>query len=121
MKGVIALEPEGPPFVGEIVASGKARPYGVTTLPITYDLPVVDPATDLATEVVPSTSEGLSSCIRQQEPARKLVNLLGVPVLVMTSEASYHAVYDYCTVGYLKQAGVEVEWLNLPDVGIHGE
>ena len=39
----------------------------------------------------------------------------------MTSEASYHAVYDYCTVAYMTQAGVRVEWLNLPDVGIYGE
>ena len=39
----------------------------------------------------------------------------------MTSEASYHAVYDYCTVAFMRQAGVGVEWLNLPEVGIHGE
>ncbi|KAE9367170.1 alpha/beta-hydrolase [Stipitochalara longipes BDJ] len=120
VKAIIAIEPEGPPFVGEIVASGKARPYGVTTLPITYDPPVSDPTTDLVTEVVASGGAGLSSCIRQQEPAKKLINLIGVPVLVMTSEASYHAVYDYCTVEYLKQAGVQVDWLSLPAVGIHG-
>jgi hypothetical protein len=44
-----------------------------------------------------------------------------IPVLVMTSEASYHAVYDYCTVAYMRQAGVGVKWLNLPEAGIHGE
>jgi len=29
-------------------------------------------------------------------------------------------VYDRCTVKFLKQAGVEVEWLRLEDVGIRG-
>jgi pimeloyl-ACP methyl ester carboxylesterase len=120
VKGIIAIEPEGPPFMGMIVASGKARPYGVTTLPITYDPPVTDPVADLVQETVKSMGMNLSDCIQQQEPARKLVNLIDIPVLVVTSEASYHAVYDYCTVEYLRQAGVEVEWLNLPAAGILG-
>jgi hypothetical protein len=106
--------------VGEIVASGPARPYGITTLPITYSPPVSNPEIDLVQETLASKGANLSACIQQQEPARQLVNLLNVPVLVITSEASYHAVYDYCTVAYLRQAGVSVEWLNLPEVGIHG-
>jgi hypothetical protein len=120
VNAVIAIEPEGPPFMGEIVASGSARPYGITTLPITYSPPVSNPEIDLVQETVASKGTNLSACIQQKEPARQLVNLLNIPVLVMTSEASYHAVYDYCTVAYLKQAGVSVEWLNLPEVGIHG-
>ena len=40
--------------------------------------------------------------------------------MIVTSEASFHAPYDYCTVNYLVQAGVKVQWLNLPEVGIHG-
>jgi hypothetical protein len=75
---------------------------------------------DLVRETVPSVSKNFSDCMRQKEPARQLVNLRRVPVLVVTSEASYHAFYDYCTVGYLRQAGVGVEWLSLPEVGIHG-
>jgi hypothetical protein len=43
-----------------------------------------------------------------------------VPILVVTSEASYHRAYDHCTVKYLEQAGVHVTWIKLADLGIHG-
>ena len=35
------------------------------------------------------------------------MNIASVPVLFVTAEASYHAVYDHCTVAFLRQAGVE--------------
>ena len=120
VKGIVALEPEGPPFTNKITGSGPARPYGVATQPLTYDPPVINPATDLQTETTPLAGPNLSSCTQQTDPAKKLVNLSKIPVLVVTSEASYHAVYDYCTVNYLKQAGVDVTFLDLPKVGIHG-
>jgi hypothetical protein len=40
--------------------------------------------------------------------------------MVVTSEASYHAVYDHCTVRYLRQVGAHVDFVRLEDVGIHG-
>lgn len=43
-----------------------------------------------------------------------------MPILVITGEASYHRVYDHCTVSYLEQAGVGVEHIQLGDVGIRG-
>jgi hypothetical protein len=43
-----------------------------------------------------------------------------MPVLVLTSEASYHAPYDHCTVKYLNQAGVHPTWIKLADLNIHG-
>ena len=39
---------------------------------------------------------------------------------MVTSEASYHAPYDHCTVRYLAQAGVKSTFMRLPDIGIHG-
>ena len=48
------------------------------------------------------------------------MNIASVPVLFVTAEASYHAVYDHCTVAFLRQAGVEVEFLELGEAGIHG-
>jgi len=56
----------------------------------------------------------------QAEPARQLTRWKGIPVLVETGEASYHEVYEECTVVYLRQAGVDVEWLRLEKAGIHG-
>jgi pimeloyl-ACP methyl ester carboxylesterase len=59
-------------------------------------------------------------CWAQAEPVRKLVNLQNTPILIVTSEASYHAPYDHCTVRYLAQAGVKSTFVRLADVGILG-
>ena len=121
IKGLISLEPEGPPFVNEVVrATGEVvRPYGVTTTPLVYDPPIVAPA-ELETVTIPPPNPGQSKCVQQADPPRRLVNISKVPILLVTSEAGYHAVYDYCTVKYLRQAGVSVDWLDLPTVGIKG-
>lgn len=58
--------------------------------------------------------------ILQKEPARKLTNLLNIPVLVETGEASYRSAYDDFTVHFMRQAGVKVKHLKLADEGIHG-
>ena len=56
----------------------------------------------------------------QKPPARQLVNLKDIPVMVMSAEASYHQVYDHCTAKYLNQAGVKAEHIRLQDKGIRG-
>jgi len=56
----------------------------------------------------------------QKAPARQLVNLKNIPAVVVAAEASYHSVYDHCTVKYLNQAGMKVEYVRLGDKGIHG-
>jgi hypothetical protein len=61
------------------------------------------------------------TCMQQgANPPHKLANLMKIPVLVVTSQASYHAVYDSCTVSYLRQAGVQVQHAHLPDFGLMG-
>ena len=62
----------------------------------------------------------LVQCWMQTSPARQLVNLKDIPVLVVTSEASYHASYDHCTVKYLRQAGVNTTFLPLARRNIRG-
>ena len=47
-------------------------------------------------------------------------NLQKLPILVVTSESSFRAVDDHCTVKYLNQAGVHPTWTKLADIGIHG-
>ena len=121
VKALISLEPLGPPFEDIIIMNNTAaRPYGLTTIPITYDPPVVNPAVDLPRVTIPPAGLNLSRCVLQASPAKKLSKLASIPHLVVTTEASYHAVYDYCTVLYLQQAGVDVDFLNLPLAGIHG-
>ena len=41
-------------------------------------------------------------------------------MLIVVSEASYHASYDHCTANWLTQAGVRNTMLRLGDAGIHG-
>ena len=122
VPALISLEPLGPPFEDILIMNNTAaRPYGLTTIPITYDPPVVNPAVDLPRVTIPPPANGnLSACILQASPPKKLSKLVDVAQLVVTTEASYHAVYDYCTVLYLRQAGVDVEFLNLPLAGIRG-
>lgn len=120
VKGIIAIEPAGPPFENSINASGKARAWGLTDIAITYDPPIKQ-ASELAIERE-ANPEGpdLFTCWMQKLPARQLVNLKSIPSVVVVSEASYHATYDHCTVKYLSQAGAKTELLRLEDKSIHG-
>lgn len=120
VKGIVALEPTGPPFENAVTAEGKARAWGITDIPLTYDPPLRD-ASDLR-PVREERADGpdLAVCWKQASPPRMLPNLKDIPVVVVTAEASYHAVYDHCTAKYLTQAGVKNTHLRLADAGIHG-
>ena len=123
VKGIVAIEPEGPPFVNEAGPTGPPRTWGLTRLPVKYEPEVLDPDKDLPTEVVPAPpgkERDLRPCTRQKEPVKKLANLSKVPVLLINGEASFHAPFEYCTYGFLKQAGVNAEWLDLGAKGIKG-
>ena len=62
----------------------------------------------------------LVRCWVQKSPARQLPNLRGIPIVIIMSEASYHASYDHCTTAWLTQAGVPNTFTRLADVEIHG-
>ncbi|KAF8911876.1 alpha/beta-hydrolase [Mucidula mucida] len=112
VKAIVALEPIGPPFINAVLPPiVAARPFGVTEIPMVYS-PPINSADELQREVV--------SVDANASPARQLANLVNIPVLMVSSEASYHTVYDNCTAGYLQQAGVSVTYVKLPEVGIHG-
>ena len=120
VKGILTIEPIGPPF-NNTGPAGNAflRPYGLTSQPLTYDPPMTSPS-DLERQTLPPAGANLSSCVEQVAPARQLVNLAQVPIAVMTGEASNHAPYEYCTTQYLEDAGVNVQNLDLGTEGIHG-
>ena len=86
---------------------------------MTYDPPVND-ASDLKTVKVTPTEAGQDEYFLQAEPARKLKNLLNIPAVLVTSEASYHVPYDPGTVAFLRQAGVTLDHIELPKIGIKG-
>jgi pimeloyl-ACP methyl ester carboxylesterase len=128
VKGILAIEPNGPPahdvqFTGApdwFKYGGIALAYGITDVPITYSPPVKDASELQFVQQEKADGPDLVRCYEQVAPARQLPNLQKMPVLVVTSEASYHAPYDHCTVKYLHQAGVNASWLKLSDHGVHG-
>lgn len=94
-----------------------ARAYGITDIPPTFDPAISSPA-DLAPVVLEQTERYAN--IQQPLPPRQLTHLSRVPVLVVTSESGYHAIYDHCTVQFLRDAGVDVTHIRLEKIGIHG-
>jgi pimeloyl-ACP methyl ester carboxylesterase len=120
VKGIVAVEPQGPPFENTVTAEGKARPWGITDIPVAYDPPAMAAGDIEAVREAEPDGPGLTRCWKQPDPPRRLSNLRGIPVVIVTAEASYHAVYDHCTAQYLTQAGVTNTRLNLADVGIRG-
>lgn len=120
VKAIVAIEPSGPPFHNAAPGNPKARAWGVTDIPVQYQPPVTDPAQIEIQQQPKPDGDGLIACTLQREPARQLVNLARIPVLVTTAESSYHAPYDHCTAAYLRQAGVPAEFIRLEQRGIRG-
>lgn len=120
-KALILLEPLGPPFRDAVFSNSSTRAWGLTDVPITYEPPITNPA-DLKLATVPAPNNRTIECVRQaSDNPRKLANLVDKPILLVTSESSYHMLYDYCSVNFLRQAGCsKVTHLELGEEGIHG-
>ncbi|KAF4309421.1 alpha/beta-hydrolase [Botryosphaeria dothidea] len=129
VAGVVALEPMGPPWFEQVFSQEKARAYGLGNAPVAWE-PAVrkggDEEVRAQFELVTRRSgdPAVGNCTLQAEGegkvVRKLVEIAKVPVLLVTAEASYHAVYDWCTVEFLRQAGVTVDFVKLQDRGVRG-
>lgn len=120
VQGLISLEPSGPPFETSFPFTAPWRKWGLTDLPIAYEPDPGPDAGGLSTVKTPAKDPEHEGCIMQVAPARMLKRLARVRMLVVSGEASYHARYDYCTVDYLRQAGVEVEYADLGTEGMKG-
>jgi pimeloyl-ACP methyl ester carboxylesterase len=120
VKGIVAVEPSGPPFENTIIGTGKARAWGPTDIALTYDPPVKDPSEISVKRDEKPDGPNMFLCWMQTAPARQLINLKSIPTVVISAEASYHQLYDNCTVKYLNQAGMKVEWMPLQNKGIYG-
>jgi pimeloyl-ACP methyl ester carboxylesterase len=117
VKAIVAIEPQGPPIQS---GNRKTAAWGVTDIKITYAPSVAD-ASELQVELqAKSDGPGLQPCWIQKGPLRQLVNLKAVPIAVMLTQASYHAPYDHCTVRWLRDAQVKVDFIHLAEHGILG-
>jgi pimeloyl-ACP methyl ester carboxylesterase len=123
VKAIVAAEPNGPPFYNVppmwLAGDPVSRPWGIAYGPLTFDPPVRQIADfGVLTRQVPANAD-LIGCWVPSVPHR-LVNLVDVPVLVVSGGASYHAAYDQCTVQFLRDSAVPVTAMRLGDMGIEG-
>ena len=128
LKALVAVEPSGPP-VHDIENTGapdwfkdaqRTKVSGLADVPLIYDPPVTaDSKLEFVRQDKADKPE-LVRCWLQKEPARKLPNLQRIPIVIVVSEASYHAPYDHCTSAYLNQAGARNTLIRLADEGVHG-
>ena len=100
-------------------AFGFGSRWGLSTIPVTYDPPVSDPA-EIKTKWVANPEPGVAGYFLQEEPARKLPNLKNTRVLVATADASFASPGSPGAVAFLKQAGVQAEELRWGALGMHG-
>jgi len=124
VKAIVTVEPAAPPIKGVDVAKltytdGGGLSWGVTGSAITYE-PAISNPSELQTILDDKTEQGKVACYVQKEPARKLKNLLNIPVLFLNGEGGYHRIYDHCLAGWLNQAGVKTEYVELEKAGLTG-
>ncbi|WP_342167205.1 alpha/beta hydrolase [Methylobacterium sp. SD21] len=130
VKAHVAVEPNGPTFFDitfkggtewyERVGDARARPYGITRVPLHFE-PAVSSPTDLTVvQADRPTRPDQIRCWLQAEPARQLPQIAKVPAVIVTGEASFRATMDDCTAAFLAQAGAKPDRLALADHGIHG-
>jgi pimeloyl-ACP methyl ester carboxylesterase len=128
VKAIVGVEPNGPPVHGvEFIGAPDwfkegpvALSYGLSSVPLTY-APAAANASEMSfVKEDKADGPGLVTCWKQKEPARQLINLQKMPIMVLTSEASYHAPYDHCTVTYLQQAGIKPTHIRLAELGLKG-
>lgn len=121
IKGVIAAEPWAPPIENsELGQTGPGRLWGLSNLPLHYDPSIQNPSELQPVRQANPPEPGLVPCWLQKEPAHKLINMEGFPVLDVSGEASYHRPYARCVAEWLNQAGVKTTYVKLEDVGLHG-
>ena len=118
VKGVMALEPSGPPFSMDI-RKPVSKNFGIADLPLHYEPQIASPE-DIKLELLPSDTPGISPGWIFAEPAPQLPRLAGIPIWIIVSESSYHAGYDHLTSHVLKQCGVDHQFIRLEEKGIHG-
>jgi len=112
VKAIVNVEGGGAPF-------GNGTPWGLTDIPVAYDPPVSDPSELATRDVTPAPGSPAQPYKLQAEPARRLKNLVGIPIAYVTGEKSGRT-QGPAVVAFLKQAGCDAEDLQLKDRGILG-
>ena len=129
VKAHIAVEPNGPPFYDVNFLGGKewyadsaqvGRAWGITRIPLTFDPPAGSPSELKMVRQEKPDSPELLRCWLQAEPARQLLRMKGVPIAIVSGEASFRATMDHCTSKFLTQSGVKNTHIRLENENVHG-
>lgn len=102
VRAVVTVEPMGPPFAH--THGIGALSWGLTAIRVTYE-----PFRDTAEAVAGADPHSL-----------RMPHLQGLPVAVVSGEASAFAKFSPQIVSFLQRAGAAAELLHLPDYGILG-
>ena len=100
VKATVIIEGAGSGF-------GGGNRWGMSTIPVTYDPPVNDPA-EIKVKWVANPEPDINGYYMQEEPARKLPNLRNTAVLFVTAPASGASPGNPGGPAFLKQAGVRI-------------
>ncbi|MQA09548.1 MAG: alpha/beta fold hydrolase [Pseudonocardiaceae bacterium] len=100
IRALVAIEPMGPPFLAD-PHGGPVLPWGLTAAPMTYQPAVADPA-----ELAGGRFE--------------LPRLSGIPIAVLTAEASAFAEFGPQVVEFLRAAGCDATEVRLAEHGVRG-
>lgn len=121
VKAVVAIEPAGPAYPeGSVDTKTQTICKNLfVSVPLQFDPPVTedDP---MRLEWHEGTGLGETGGWLQSEPCRQLPNLKGKPFILITADTSYHVKSDHLTAKALAQCGVDIQHVNLRDVGIRG-
>src|SRR5688572_20096717 len=112
VKATIIIEGAGSGFAG-------GNRWGMSSVPVTYDPPVSDPA-EIKTTYIANPEPGIAGYFLQAEPARKLPNLKNTKVVFVTADASFASPGNPGGAAFLKQAGVQAEEIRLGALNIRG-
>ena len=112
VKATVIIEGAGSGFAG-------GNRWGMSSVPVTYDPAVSDPA-EIKTTYVANPEPGVAGYFLQAEPARKLPNLKNTKVVFVTADASFASPGNPGGVAFLKQAGVQAEEIRLGALNIKG-
>jgi pimeloyl-ACP methyl ester carboxylesterase len=127
VKGLLMVEATGPPyydieFTGApdyFKYAGFTKPFGLTRTPLLFSPPAATSGLDIV-EQDKADGPDVARCWMQKEPARKLVNFKHIPILILSAEASFEFPTAHCSKIFLDQAGVGHDFVQLADLGIHG-
>ena len=112
VKATVIIEGAGSGF-------GGGNRWGMSSIPVTYDPPVTDPAA-IKTQWVANPEPGVAGYFLQADPPHRLPNLKNTRVVFVTADASFASPGNPGGVAFLKQAGVTAEELRLGALGIKG-